>query len=930
MPQRQEVLNVILAQLLQERGLVAAPEQIIRGSSHQSMPDVIVDFRGLRVQLECEFAGRNSDEARRKAFVKALKRVEDAIAQVGIAVVYPAKLKDISFDRAKRELAASQLEYAIVTEAIIVQPGEQLHLFRVRPEPSFLQGRVDDLGDALRRCYDQLVRDETLNRAVDLIEQRIDEFVRALGIQVATAVRMARVLGVEDLPIDAKVLRPRQRVAVEKIAALIIVNALIFQEVLSQTNARVSSLQSFGNPPNLVAAMRGQWQFILDQINYYPIFFTAERLLECLSASPELDRSLRALLHTALSIVSWRASLRHDLAGRIYHRLLDEAKYLGAYYTSIPSATLLLKVALRPDAWDINWSSVPDLKRLQIGDFACGTGTLLMAAADSVLDNHVRVCAAQGKEPKSSEVNQILGEHVLSGYDVLPSAVHLTASTLTLRVPESPMDQMHLFRVLHGGDHGYLGTLDALDPGGARGTLFSQPERIGAHGAERVVHLDLPVLDLCVMNPPFTSSRKGNRLFGSVPDAQRRRMQDRLGRLVAQESLSASITAGLGAVFVALGDRQLKEGGRLALVLPKAVLSGIAWSLTRELFSQKYHLEYVFVSHEVHHWNFSENTNLTEALVVARKLRSGEDANGSIVTFVNLWRQPSTVVGALSLAHTLLSSRPPLLGDGTGVMQLRIDEAKYGEAFALPWSQVKAHSLATPCAFAQATLTAVFMDLALHSRLQLPAETHTYRIPLCPLRKLGMIGPDPRDVYDGFSLAEGERTTYPALWGHNPDQVTSLRAEPNMYLRPRAEALEGRPLRDYTLLWPRAGRLLVAQRIRLNTKRVVAVRIDQKVLSDVWWPIDLKDSVQHQSEVEKCLVLWLNSSLGLFLLLGLREETEGAWVQYKKPMWEEMPVLDATALGQTAREKLVTAYNRLHTRVADYLYTQTLQANVYV
>jgi hypothetical protein len=114
--------------------------------------------------------------------------------------------------------------------------------------------------------------------------------------------------------------------------------------------------------------------------------------------------------------------------------------------------------------------------------------------------------------------------------------------------------------------------------------------------------------------------------------------------------------------------------------------------------------------------------------------------------------------------------------------------------------------------------------------------------------------------------------------------------------------------------------LLVAQRIRLNTKRVVAVRMDQKVLSDVWWPIDLRDAVQHPNDVEKCLVLWLNSSLGLFLLLGLREETEGAWVQYKKPMWEEMPVLDATALGQTARENLVRAYDRLHERVADYLY----------
>jgi len=460
MPQRQEVMNVILAELLQERGLVAAPEQILRGAGgNRVMPDVIVDFRGLRLQLECEFAGRNRDEAKLKAFEKAKERVEDAIAHIGVAVVYPASLKDVSFDRAKRELSRCELEYSLVTEAVIIAPGDQLRLFVARPEPTFSRGTVDDLGDALRRCYEQLVRDETLDQAVALLEARISEFLRALDIQAATAVRMAKVLGVEDLPEDARVLTSRQRIAVGKIAGLIIVNALIFQEVLSQNNARVSSLQTLRIPTGFVGEMRRQWEFILDQINYYPIFYTAERLLECLAADQEIDRSLRNLLETALIVVGWRASLRHDLAGRIYHRLLEEAKYLGVYYTSIPAATLLLKLALQQDRDDVDWSSLESITRLRIADFACGTGTLLMAVADSVIDNHVRISASKGQRPQTSTVNQLLAKEVLWGYDVLPSAIHLTASTLALRVPESPVDMMHLFRVLHGGDHFYLGTL---------------------------------------------------------------------------------------------------------------------------------------------------------------------------------------------------------------------------------------------------------------------------------------------------------------------------------------------------------------------------------------------------------------------------------------------------------------------------------------
>ncbi len=46
---RQEVINVGLAQLLEEHGLAAVPEQIIRAvlQDQTAMPDVIIDFYDL-------------------------------------------------------------------------------------------------------------------------------------------------------------------------------------------------------------------------------------------------------------------------------------------------------------------------------------------------------------------------------------------------------------------------------------------------------------------------------------------------------------------------------------------------------------------------------------------------------------------------------------------------------------------------------------------------------------------------------------------------------------------------------------------------------------------------------------------------------------------------------------------------------------------
>ena len=140
----------------------------------------------------------------------------------------------------------------------------------------------------------------------------------------------------------------------------------------------------------------------------------------------------------------------------------------------------------------------------------------------------------------------------------------------------------------------------------------------------------LPTLDLCVMNPPFVRSVGGNLLFGSIPD-QRGEMQAELARRVRESHLSASSTAGLGSVFAAVADRHVKEGGRIALVLPAAVTAGVAWGRTRDLIDHGYVLETLIASHDPERWNFSENTDLSEVLLIARKRDRLKDSDLSLI-----------------------------------------------------------------------------------------------------------------------------------------------------------------------------------------------------------------------------------------------------------------------------------------------------------
>jgi hypothetical protein len=424
-------------------------------------------------------------------------------------------------------------------------------------------------------------------------------------------------------------LAERQRSAIRRITALVLVNAMMFQEIRAQKDERFRPLQDFRHEPDPVSAFADHWKYILDHINYYPIFNVALQLIRCLSSDKDSTNAIENLIGIARQIVDWRASLRHDLAGRIYHRILAEAKYLGAYYTSIPAAAMLAKLALRPTGWPVNWADVDAIAKLHIADLACGTGTLLMATADAITDNHIYAAIQAHKKPQLAKLHEVVNEHALIGFDVLHSAVHLTASTLALRVPDVELNLTNLTTLPFAEGHNELGSFEFFptDTVTAASLWGQQPERVLGKGPVKGP-VTLPKLDFCIMNPPFTSSRQPNLLFGSIPEKDRAAMQKKLKKLVKDEKVPASVTAGLAAVFVALGDKYLKPGGRLALVLPRSILSGVAWEKTRNLLESSYQIEHVIVSHEPDHWNFSENTDLSEVLIVAQKLEQGS-AGGS-------------------------------------------------------------------------------------------------------------------------------------------------------------------------------------------------------------------------------------------------------------------------------------------------------------
>jgi hypothetical protein len=187
---REEVFNVILAQLLDERGVVSAPEKILRRVARERqrrMPDVIVTFQGLRTIIE----GKVGDQAGAEdsALQAARQRVEDGISHLGVALVYPAHLRQAAFEDLRDELANATLKMAVYSEA---------------GETGWVGGDLNHLTGVLRRTYSQLVKEDVVAEAAAILGEGVEAFAEAVLGAPGSVERAADALGIREAAREAE------------------------------------------------------------------------------------------------------------------------------------------------------------------------------------------------------------------------------------------------------------------------------------------------------------------------------------------------------------------------------------------------------------------------------------------------------------------------------------------------------------------------------------------------------------------------------------------------------------------------------------------------------------------------------------------------------------------------------------------------------
>ena len=929
---RETTVNSHLAAALQAkhpRWTVEAESTRVFADNAAKAPDIVVSMPGgMSVILESEYAPATTVEA------DAVDRLGEHLSQTGepieqvVALRIPETLSRTPQTGLTAAIAEEEFDYCLLSGIDLNSPARF-------PSSGWITGDVDALASLVESIS---VSERQLSIAVGVLENGVSEAAGNLREQLLDDRRAV-------LDTIASALHQADSPQTSRMAMTIVANALTFHCAIASTHPQISTFASLRSAGELTpGALLSEWDAILE-INYWPIFEIARRVLVPLPA--DVFRGVVGkLTEVAERLVGIGVTTIQEMAGQLFGRLIADRKFLATFYTRPPSAVLLAELAV--EMLRVDYRDEAAVERLKVADLACGTGALLSAVYGR-LSARVRRAGLDDEE-----LHPTFMEQVFVGADIMPAAVHVTASMLSAVHPSVPFGDtnIHLMpygRVPDADDSASVtavGSLELIEDKEAA-SLFGTGRTTASgtgretRSAKDVLVLDYRSSDLVIMNPPFarTVGQEGDRVgiprpafagFGTT-DEEQEGMSRRLaqiyreqGRQLARRYQGRIPTAGhghagLASNFIDLAHAKVKSGGVVAFVLPATFTVSSAWSKARDLLS-RYYEEIVVVSIAAHGSTdraFSDDTAMAEVLVVAVRRAAGEekserqvgDEEKGMVTWVGLADRPATVVQSLEVASAIQEYRSRGGAGGRsseGVLRLgderlgvigtgRLDDGGYG--------QLHEPELARTC-----------LGL-LDSRLRLPRH-RALPLQIARMGDLGRGGPGnaaigvkplssgpiergagayaaPFRIHDLEPGTEGWRAaSYPVLWAHDSGSGRESRLEvaPDSCgeLRPGCGDEEGQEV------WRRsASRVHINLDFRLNSQRLGACLTPRDCIGGMAWPSFFFEAPVHELPI----VLWLNTTLGLLGRWWVGSRQHQGRSRLSVGRIPEIPVLDCRKLS---------------------------------
>ena len=879
---------------LWREGIGVEQSRVFRETARR--PDILVRRAGAQpVVVETEFPpGRGVEGDACARLGRAL--ADSEVVEQSIAVLLPEELRTMRHGL-REHLATTEFRYA----AFSGSPAAP----RRWPKEGWLAGGIDDLAACIEYAS---ISERSVAEGTEILERG----VRAAARQLRDFAKCEKTNTLDRI---AGVLHQEVGEQTTRMAMAIVANAMTFHAAVAGTHdiPDLSDLRHMYSTDVVdKGKLLGCWARILAEINYWPIFSIASDLL---AAVPQrmTNHLLKVLEPVATKLAAIGGVGAHDLSGQMFQRLIVDRKFLATFYTLPASAALLAELAV--PRLNVDWSDPQELRRLRIADLACGTGTLLNAAYQTLRRRH------RHEGGDDALLHPSMMEAVLVAADIMPAATHLTASVLSGAHPSVPFSNTRILTMPYGeqptesGHPLSIGSLDLLEdetarslmgtgtPGGqidAFGTGRRQVRGTGeAREARDQRFVDLPHEsgDLLIMNPPFTRPTNHESTTIPVPSFagfdtsrdEQRAMSAKLARLRKRlDAPGGTGNAGLASYFVDLAHVKTKPGGVVALVLPAAFVQGESWAGARRVLEAFYE-DLLVVSVAASGRTdraFSADTGMGEVLVVATKRRH-EATVAAHALFVNLTRRPRSLAEGAAVASAV--RRLPAGRNG----RITLGDDDVGTFVRAPLAQGGCAALQEP-ALADAMLTLATGEL------RLPRTARRIQLPVARLGRLGRRGKLDRDISgkqpDGtprgpFDVhVARERPIYPVLWSHDAARERSL------VVAPRQQGVVREGCDDHAAqLWKAtASRLHFNRDFGLKSQSLAACLTPEKSIGGRAWP----NFVVDRPEWEKPLALWANSTLGImcFWWVGMRQQQGRAILTISR--LPRLLVLDPRALSE--------------------------------
>ncbi len=826
------------------------------------------------------------------------------------------------------------------------------------PKSGFITGNVLNLIESMRPAAEpaDIIRQaaDTLSDGASVAAKAIEDAARldsAIGVRLAEKLRQPWPTGTsKDAKQDEVDREARRQTA--NMAAVIIINALAYQQNLDGYRGIKGLAQiresTTGRQLTKDAVIEG-FNVILD-VNFWPIFHVAKELLLQIPAGIA-NAILEQMAGTADGIVE---AIRHnDIAGTLFQRLIADRKTLKTYYTT-PEATNLMAHLAIPE--DLDWAEPETLKGYKIADYACGSGGIMLASYQRVRDLH----RLKGGNP--DEFHSYMMQECLTACDIMPAAVHLTASLLSSVVPTAPYEGTRCILFPFGGqretdqngqlsvdDDGkpvkatdskgkpivHLGSMALLNLKGSSIQAVLPPDEqaaLGARGERRVI--DVPMApfsqSLVAMNPPFTRPTK-HAPFGTTDhvepknpafaafgttDAEQKAMKS-LERSLGKNTISDG-NAGLGTTFTAIANNMVQSGGRIALILPTSAMMGgsydadddqaYSWQRLRNLLLENYD-QIVVVSvaqPDKKDSAFSADSKFADCMVIARRIPTGGTPSRR-AHFVNLIACPASKLEAQETARAIKKA----IANTTQVDTWNRVEIGDDEMGFVLYENIYRNRKWTTIRVSNPTLVERSKKLA-QGELHLPQRAKPIEIPMTGVGNIAKVGPVDRDITgrpnSPFSKRDGYQGTHehPMLWNHDKRGQT---LQSRMLTKPdsHGEVRKNRSEAAEQMWNEAAAHLHINRDFQINANGTAAVFTEVASLGGIAWPT-LRMPTQRD---EKTMCVWLNSTLGLLSYWATSNRTQNGRGRTTVTAIPDIPVLDITKIDEAQLDAAVKIFDDL-------------------